>query len=95
VLSHHDDAIHFPSPDEKEDAKAFVEKSTCPEWRNGFLLVDGTKFPFFQRPGLHGDAWFDKSGGYSIDCQVRRNINQQIAGLSSNLISLLLCHTTS
>jgi hypothetical protein len=70
LLSHHDDAIHFPEADEKEDAKEYVEEHTCPEWRNGFLLVDGTKFSFFQRPGLHGDAWFDKDGVYSIDCQV-------------------------
>ena len=34
------------------------------------LLVDGTKFPVFQRPSLHGDAWFDKNKDYSLDCQV-------------------------
>ena len=42
----------------------------CPEWHGGFLLVDGSKFPFYQWPGLHGDVWFDKDGMYSIDCQV-------------------------
>jgi hypothetical protein len=70
LLSHHDDAIHFPEAIEKEEAKDYVEEHTCPEWRDGFLLADGTKFSFFQRPGLHGDAWFDKDGEYSIDCQV-------------------------
>jgi hypothetical protein len=72
LLSHHDNAIHFPEAGEKEDAKDYVEEHTCREWRHGFLLADGTKFAFFQRPGLHGDAWFDKDGEYSIDCQVRR-----------------------
>jgi hypothetical protein len=71
LLSLHDDAVHFPDADHREQAKTFVEEHTCAEWRNGFLLVDGTKFPLFQRPGLHGDAWFDKDGEYSIDCQVR------------------------
>lgn len=71
LLSLHDEAVHFPNPDDKERAKAFVEGHSCAEWRDGFLLVDGTKFPLFQRPGLHGDAWFDKDGAYSIDCQVR------------------------
>ena len=71
LLSLHDDAIHFPNVDEKEDTKNYVESHTCPEWRDGFLLVDGTKFAFFQRPGLHGDTWFDKDGEYSISCQVR------------------------
>jgi hypothetical protein len=70
-----DDAIHFPDAEEKEAAKNFVEEKTCSEWRNGFLLVDGTKIPLFQRPGLHGDAWYDKSGKYLIDCQVRHRFN--------------------
>ncbi|KAH9955579.1 hypothetical protein BGW80DRAFT_1466924 [Lactifluus volemus] len=70
LLLHHNKAIHFPEADKKEDAKDFVKKQTCSEWRNSFLLADGTKFAFFQRPGLHGDAWFDKDGEYSIDCQL-------------------------
>lgn len=71
LLSLHDEAIHLPTAEEKEEAKAWVEGETCEEWRNGFLLVDGTKFPVFQRPGLHGDAWYDKNKDYSLDCQVR------------------------
>ena len=35
-------------------------------------LADGTKFVLFQKPGLHGEAWFDKNKNYSIDCQVRQ-----------------------
>jgi hypothetical protein len=71
LLSCHDDAIHIPDAAEKESSKSYVSNAVCPEWRGGFLLVDGSKFPFYQRPGLHGDAWFDKDGTYSIDCQVR------------------------
>lgn len=70
ILSLHDEAIHLPTAEEKEDAKAWVEGESCEEWRDGFLLVDGTKFPVFQRPGLHGDAWYDKNKDYSLDCQV-------------------------
>jgi hypothetical protein len=69
-LALHDEAIAIPPEEEKEQAKAYVEVATCPEWRNGFLLADGTKFPLFQKPGLHGEAWFDKNKDYSIDCQV-------------------------
>ena len=75
LLSHHDEAIHFPEADEKEAAKDYVEEQTCSEWWNGFLLADGTKFAFFQCPGLHGDVWFDKDGEYSIDCQVSCDIH--------------------
>lgn len=34
------------------------------------MMADGTKFPLFERPGLHGDAWFDKNKDYSLDGQV-------------------------
>ena len=44
--------------------------AVCPKWCGGFLLADGSKSPFYQHPGVHGDAWFDKDGMYSIDCQV-------------------------
>ena len=70
LISLHDTAIHLPTDDEKAASKKWVENACCPEWRNGFLAVDGTKFPFFQRPGLHGDAWFNKNKDYSADCQV-------------------------
>jgi len=71
IVSLHDDAIHLPTAAEKEAAKQWVEEETkCPPWQNGFLNADGTKFPLFQKPGLHGDSWFDKNKEYSLDCQV-------------------------
>jgi hypothetical protein len=82
-LSLHDEAIMMPPEEEKERAKAYVESMTCPEWRNGFLLADGTKFVLFQKPGLHGEAWFDKNKNYSIDCQVR-TLTSQVFTQSTN-----------
>jgi hypothetical protein len=70
LLSCHDEVIHLPDAMEKESSKSYVREAVCSEWCGGFLIVDGSKFPFYQRPGLHGDAWFDKDGMYSIDCQV-------------------------
>ena len=69
-LALHDQAVMMPPEEEKERAKEYVESMTCPKWRNGFLLADGTKFALSQKPGLHGEAWFDKNKNYSIDCQV-------------------------
>jgi hypothetical protein len=69
-LALHDEAIMMPPEEERERAKEYVAATTCPEWRGGFLLADGTKFALFQKPGLHGEAWFDKNKNYSIDCQV-------------------------
>ena len=71
-LALHDEAVMMPPEEEKERAKEYVEGLTCPEWQNGFLLADGTKFILFQKPGLHGEVWFDKNKNYSIDCQVRQ-----------------------
>ncbi len=70
-LALHDKAVMMPPEEEKERAKEYMEHVTCPEWRNGFLLADGMKFTLFQKPGLHGEAWFDKNKNYSINCQVR------------------------
>jgi hypothetical protein len=69
-LALHDEVVMIPPEEEKERAKEYVEAATCPEWRNGVLLADGTKFALFQKPGLHGEAWFDKNKDYSVDCQV-------------------------
>ena len=71
LLVLHDECIHLPTAEEQESAKAWVTAQVCPEWSDGYLLVDGTKFSLFQQPGLHGDAWFDKNRAYSLDCQVR------------------------
>jgi len=70
LLSLHDKAIHLPSEEEKELSKNWVEISVCPEWWEGYLTADGTKFAFFEHPGLHSDAWFNKNKDYSADCQV-------------------------
>ena len=77
-LALHDEAVMMPPEEEKERAKQYVEEVTCPEWRNGFLLADGTKFVLFQKPGLHGEAWFDKNKDYSIDCQVCERFSQAL-----------------
>ena len=85
LLWHYDKAIHFPDADEKEDTKDYIEEQMCSEWHNGFLLADGTKFAFFQCPGLHGNTWFDKDGEYSIDCQVSHDNNQQTVCLLTKI----------
>ena len=36
----------------------------------GFSLLMVTSIPLFQKPGLHGKAWFDKSSNYAINAQV-------------------------
>lgn len=69
ILVLHDEYIHAPTEDEKEMLRRYVELQTCISWRNGLLTTDGTKEGLFTRPGLFGDAWFDKSSRYSSAVQ--------------------------
>jgi hypothetical protein len=38
----------WSDPAEIEWAKAWVEGHSCPAWRDGWLMVDGTPVPLFQ-----------------------------------------------
>lgn len=72
----HNEAIHFDPAHcqddlaEKEQAKDWVESRSVPGWRGGFLCVDGTTFNFFQKPGHHGEVFFDRKSRYSVTNQV-------------------------
>lgn len=70
VLALHDDVIRWSTPPEKEEAKHWVEKESCAAWRGGFCMVDGTTIPLFQKPGFHGEAYFDRKSRYSLNAQV-------------------------
>jgi hypothetical protein len=51
-LALHNQAIMMLPEEEKRHVKEYVKQVTCPKWRNGFLLANGTKFVLFQKPGL-------------------------------------------
>jgi hypothetical protein len=70
-LTLHDSAIHWPSEDEKEESKQWVEVASCYAWRDGYCMVDGTPVVLFQKPGFHGEAYFDRKCNYSLNLQVR------------------------
>ena len=69
-LALHDSAIRWPLEEEKEEAKEWVESVSCPEWRDGFCMVNGTLVPLFEKPGHHGKAYFDRKSNYSLNVQV-------------------------
>ncbi|KIM64650.1 hypothetical protein SCLCIDRAFT_114801 [Scleroderma citrinum Foug A] len=75
VLQHHDDTIHFDPMEAKDQeeihrAKVWVERKGCFDWRNGFLCVDGSPFNLFQKPGWHGEGFYDRKSRYSLSSQV-------------------------
>lgn len=62
--------LRWSSPAAKETAKQWVADQSCPAWRDGWLMVDGTLVPLFQRPGFHGTTFFDRKSNYSLNIQV-------------------------
>ncbi|KAJ7616874.1 hypothetical protein B0H17DRAFT_965471 [Mycena rosella] len=69
-LSLHDSVIRWPTETEKDEAKAWVESVSCEEWAGGFCMVDGTLIPLFEKPGHHGEVYFDRKSNYSLNVQV-------------------------
>jgi len=69
-LALHDSVVCWPPPAEKEEAKQWVEDNSCPAWRDGFCMVDGTLVPLAEKPGHHGEAYFDRKSNYSLNVQV-------------------------
>jgi hypothetical protein len=67
-----DKVMSFPdinSPD-RDEAKEWVEEQSCPGWRKGWLMVDGTLIPIYARPGFYGNVFYDRKCNYSMNCQV-------------------------
>ena len=63
-------ALHWPDSDTKERAKAWVEEHSCPAWRDGWCMVDGTLIPLHAWPAWYGNTWFDRKSNYSLNVQV-------------------------
>ncbi|KAG8688976.1 hypothetical protein FRC08_011165, partial [Ceratobasidium sp. 394] len=78
VLARHDEVIHWPTEDEKEEAKKWVEEHSCPAWRGGFCLADGTLATLFEKPGYRGETYFDRKSNYSFSIQIISLPNLQI-----------------
>jgi hypothetical protein len=63
-------SIQWPNDQMKSEAKEWVESRSCPAWRNGWLMVDGTLVPLFRRPGYFRNIFFDRKSNYSLNVQV-------------------------
>ncbi|KAF8158712.1 hypothetical protein BJ912DRAFT_375503 [Pholiota molesta] len=65
-----DEAVRFPTPEEKEEAKEWVESHSCKAWRGGWCMVDGTLVPLADKPTWFGESYFDRKCRYSLNVQV-------------------------
>ena len=65
------EAVRLPTPEEKIKAKDWVEAHLCRVWRHGWIFVDGTLIPLFDRPHWYGESYFDRKCNYSLNIQVQ------------------------
>jgi hypothetical protein len=64
------EAVRMPTAEEKSKAKAWVEAHSCRAWRHGWIFVDGTLIPLFDRPHWYRESYFDRKCNYSLNVQV-------------------------
>jgi hypothetical protein len=64
------EAVRYPTDEEKERAKEWVAEHSCRAWRHGWLFVDGTLIPLYKRPNWFGESYFDRKCNYSLNIQV-------------------------
>jgi len=69
-LALHDSVVYWPSEEEKEVAKGWIESASCTEWQGGFCMVNGTLVPLFEKLGHHNEAYFDRKSNYLLNVQV-------------------------
>lgn len=95
VLRHDfmEQAVCFPTKEEKEEAKAWVEAHSCHAWRDGWLMVDGTLIPLFDRPFWYGESYFDRKCNYSLNIQVWTTSNAHIGSIYLSKSRLFLSQT--
>ncbi|KAG2064094.1 hypothetical protein BDR04DRAFT_1182220 [Suillus decipiens] len=58
--------------DNSEDADLackFAESCTCPEWKSGFLVIDGSTMDLFTKASYYGETFFDRKPKYSLGYQ--------------------------
>ncbi|PPQ94789.1 hypothetical protein CVT25_008391 [Psilocybe cyanescens] len=77
-LSLHDSVVCWPSEEEIEEARQWVEMHSCAAWHNGYCMVNGTLIPLFEKLGHHGEAYFDRKSNYSLNVQLITLPNLQI-----------------
>ncbi|EMD30631.1 hypothetical protein CERSUDRAFT_27895, partial [Gelatoporia subvermispora B] len=67
LLGLHDKYVTWPTAAQIESARSMaVTRSGCEAWSGGYLAVDGTAIKLYQKPGLFGESWFNRSSDYAV-----------------------------
>ena len=62
----------WPSSEDIEHAKKWVEERSCKAWRNGWCFVDGTLVNFLAKPYWYSETWFHRKCAYGTNLTVRQ-----------------------
>ncbi|KAF9502719.1 hypothetical protein BS47DRAFT_1370068, partial [Hydnum rufescens UP504] len=77
--------------EEIANAKAWVGEASCFAQQHGYCMVDGTLVPLADKPGFHGEAYFDHKSNYSLNVQIVNLPNYQIIDY---VVGPVAVHTT-
>ncbi|KLO05735.1 hypothetical protein SCHPADRAFT_838975 [Schizopora paradoxa] len=68
----HDVFVRPLTDEEKEAEKQWMDEHMgfVGEWRDGFVMYDGTIVVLFSRPGKDGDAYFTRKSNYGLNVQI-------------------------
>jgi hypothetical protein len=69
------EAVRYPTDEEKERAKEWVTDHSCRAWCYGWLLVDGTLISLYKQPNWFGESYFNQKCNYSLNIQVSSNLS--------------------
>lgn len=65
-----DETMAWPTEEEKELAKQWIEDHSIKKWRGGWCFTDGMLGILYARPFWYGPSYYDRKHTYSLNLQV-------------------------
>lgn len=87
IESLHDIFVRNLTAEEKEKEKEWMDKRLGFKglWREGWIMYDGTIVVLYEKPTMHGDAYYTRKANYGLNVQVSRIIQMVRIIYSQNL----------
>jgi hypothetical protein len=65
-----ENAVKFPTNEEKQEAQRWVQEHSCRSWKGGWCFVDGFLIPLATHPEWFGESYWDHKDRYSLNVQI-------------------------
>lgn len=66
-----DETMQWPTEEEKEEAKKWIEAHSIKNWRGGWCFADGMLAIVYAKPFWYGPSYYDRKHTYSLNLQVK------------------------